>query len=110
MIHGSCGSSGCYAMTNERIDEIYSVVEAALETGQDEVPIHVFPFRMTEKNLSWYRNSKWLGFWQNLAEGYRFFETNGVPPKVDVQAGQYVFLDPNLPGDGMKTMQLAASQ
>lgn len=93
MIHGSCGSRGCYAMTDERIDEIYGVVEAAIEAGQEEVPIHVFPFRMTQRNLSWYKNSKWMEFWNNLAEGYSWFEKHGRPPKVDVNAGKYVFLN-----------------
>jgi murein L,D-transpeptidase YafK len=93
MIHGSCGSRGCYAMTDERIEEIYRVVEAAIEAGQAEVPVHVFPFRMTQRNLSWYKNSKWLDFWANLAEGYSWFEKNGRPPKVDVQGGKYVFLN-----------------
>ena len=31
MIHGDCVSIGCYAMTDEGIDEIYAVVEAALD-------------------------------------------------------------------------------
>jgi len=93
MIHGSCGSSGCYAMTDERIEEIYGVVEAALAAGQEEVPVHVFPFRMTKKNLRWYKSSRWMGFWKNLAEGYSFFEERGRPPTVEVQAGKYVFRD-----------------
>lgn len=109
MIHGSCGSRGCYAMTDERIDEIYHVVEAAIRAGQEEVPVHVFPFRMTEKNLRWYRDSKWQGFWQNLAEGYRWFEEHGRPPKVDVAAGKYVFVNPLLPAEKSKNVQLAQS-
>ncbi|MFP3942928.1 MAG: L,D-transpeptidase family protein [Alphaproteobacteria bacterium] len=108
MIHGSCGSSGCYAMTDERIAEIYGVVEAAIEAGQEEVPVHVFPFRMTEKNMRWYRDSKWAGFWQNLAKGYRWFEEHGRPPEVEVHAGQYMFADPaNQNGENV---QIAQSQ
>ncbi len=109
MIHGSCGSRGCYAMTDERIEEIYSVVEAAIQAGQEEVPIHVFPFRMTERNMRWYKNSKWVGFWQNLAEGYRWFEEYGRPPEVGVQAGKYVFLNPVFPEGTGTNVQIAQS-
>ncbi len=30
MVHGNCVSVGCYAMTDEKIEEIYNLVEAAL--------------------------------------------------------------------------------
>ena len=35
MVHGGCSSIGCYAMTDASIDEIYAVVEAALDRGQE---------------------------------------------------------------------------
>ena len=37
-------------MTNPVSDEIYRITEAALRAGQEHVPVHVFPFRMTEAN------------------------------------------------------------
>ncbi len=47
MVHGSCVSIGCYAMTDAGIEEIYGAVEASLRSpsGQTRVPVHIFPFR-----------------------------------------------------------------
>jgi murein L,D-transpeptidase YafK len=93
MVHGSNVSIGCFAMTDPVIEEIYLIVEAALNHGQERVPVHVFPFRMTEERMSKARTSKdeWLGFWENLKEGYDFFETQKIPPFVAVESGKYSF-------------------
>ena len=48
MIHGSNVSIGCFAMTDPVIEDLYLVVDAALDKGQAAVPVHSFPFRMTE--------------------------------------------------------------
>lgn len=91
MIHGNCVSIGCYAMTDAGIDDIYSAVEAALNGGQEAVPIHIFPFRMTLDNLQRHAGGRWHGFWENLAEGDRIFLATGKPPRVAVCAGRYAF-------------------
>ena len=51
MVHGGCSSVGCYAMTDAGIDQIYTMVEAALGAGQGEVDVHIFPFRMTDEAM-----------------------------------------------------------
>jgi murein L,D-transpeptidase YafK len=89
MIHGSCVSIGCYAMTDTGIDDIYRVVEAALATG--DVPIHIFPFRMTKSNLAAHADNQWIGFWRNLAAGDRLFEKTGQPPPAFACAQSYRF-------------------
>jgi murein L,D-transpeptidase YafK len=91
MVHGSCVSVGCYAMTNSGIDEIYTMAEAALDAGQPFFRVHIFPFRMTEENLNHYRDSSDFDFWSNLKEGFDHFEDSGVPPKVTVKDSRYVF-------------------
>lgn len=93
MVHGDEVSVGCFAMTDVLIEEIYLVVAAALENGQPEVPVHCFPFRMTEARMAQARpeGSEWLPFWQNLREGYDRFETLHLPPRVDVRDGRYAF-------------------
>lgn len=91
MVHGGCTSIGCYAMTDAQIDEIYAVVEAALENGQREVDVSIFPFRMTETALQATAQSEWSPFWQNLKEGFDLFEREGAPPKVAACKGSYVF-------------------
>ena len=82
MIHGNCVSIGCYAMTNAKIEEIYGLVESALKYGQKFVQVSIYPFRMTQENLTRYHYSQWYIFWKNLKEGYDYFEKNKVPPKI----------------------------
>lgn len=93
LVHGGCSSVGCYAMTNAVIEEIYSMTEAAIAAGEDHVPVHVFPFRMTEENLDRYGASEWAGFWANLKEGYDSFERTRRPPQVSVCQTRYQFRD-----------------
>lgn len=84
MIHGNKVSIGCFAMTDPVIEPIYLVVEAALNHGQKEVPIHIFPFRMTGERMAQADTSEnpWYAFWQNLQEAYIAFEGTHIPPKV----------------------------
>lgn len=105
MVHGDCKSVGCFAMTNRGIDEIYKYVAAALASGQKEVPVHIFPFRMTEQAIA--RESSggnilaflgdgvpshdWSPFWHNLKQGYDLFETTHVPPVAYACGDRYAF-------------------
>ena len=91
MIHGNCVSIGCYAMTNARIEEIYTLADAALRNGQSFFRVHVFPFRMTSATLEKHRDSRWWEFWTNLKQGFDFFERSRRPPNVEVEGNRYVF-------------------
>ncbi len=95
MIHGGCLSVGCFAMTDEKIEEIYELVDGALKDKQSIVRIHIFPFRMTDENMQKYRDNRWYDFWLNLKDGYDYFEKNGIPPNVEVVNYQYTFSKPN---------------
>lgn len=90
MIHGDCVSIGCYAMTNNYIDDIYAYVEQALLHGQPQVDLAIYPFRMTDQNLQRHRNSNYYSFWRQLQPGYLFFNQHRQPPAVSVYNGQYV--------------------
>lgn len=91
MVHGSNVSIGCYAMTDERMEEIYTIADAALGAGQPFFRVHVFPFKMTEKEMRLYENSPHYEFWQNLKEGYDAFETTKIPPNVRTVNKRYNF-------------------
>ena len=91
MVHGNCVSIGCYAMTDPRIEEIYSLCDAALQNGQRFFRVHCFPFRMTEANMKKYHKSKWIKEWQNLKVGYDWFEKTKRPPNVEVRGKRYTF-------------------
>jgi murein L,D-transpeptidase YafK len=90
MVHGACVSIGCYAMTDRGIEEIYTLLDAALRDGQPFVRVHVFPFRMTAEAMRRHRGSEWREFWENLRTGYDMFETRKRPPNVIVR-GEYRF-------------------
>ncbi|MCK5004281.1 MAG: murein L,D-transpeptidase [Candidatus Aminicenantes bacterium] len=91
MVHGNCVSIGCYAMTDKRIKEIYTIIHKAFENGQPFFRIHIFPFKMTDNNMRKYRKKKWSDFWKNLKEGYDYFKKHKTPPDVSVRNKKYIF-------------------
>ncbi|MEQ1718019.1 MAG: L,D-transpeptidase family protein [Hyphomicrobium sp.] len=90
LIHGGCTSVGCFAMTNPVADEIHRLSTAAIESGQDHMPIHIFPFRMSDDNVK-KQTSAWSAFWANLKEGYDAFEKTRRAPRVSACDGRYTF-------------------
>lgn len=91
MIHGNNISIGCLAMTDEKIEEIYTLCSAAHQGGQAYFRVHIYPFRMTEEAMQSSSDSSHAEFWKNLKEGYDLFEKNHIPPKVTVAEGRYRF-------------------
>lgn len=91
MVHGNCLSVGCYAMTDPQIEEIYALVEAALNNGQRSIQVQALPFALTEENLERNANSQWFDFWSNLKLGYDYFNQHKMPPKVTTRNKKYVF-------------------
>jgi murein L,D-transpeptidase YafK len=76
-------------MTDKRIEEIYRLVEKALEKGQRIVRVHIFPFRMSRWELDSHLENRWYEFWENLKEGYDYFEQHHIPPDITVCNGRY---------------------
>lgn len=91
MVHGGCGSIGCFAMTDAQMQEIWKLVTAALSGGQKRFQVQVYPFRMTEERMAKHAQSPTLDFWKNLKAGNDLFESSMLPPKVNVCAGKYQF-------------------
>ncbi len=97
-IYGGCESTGSFAMTDAKIGEIYDLVDSALENGESEVPVYIYPFLMSEENMNNFRDHHWYSFWLNLKEGYDMFEKNFVPLDIKVENGKYIFsIDNPLP-------------
>lgn len=91
MVHGDQQSIGCFAMTDAKIEEIYTLCDAALHGGQPFFRVHSFPFRMTPDRMAEAQGSPWEEFWKNLQQGYLWFERTKVPPNVEVREGRYHF-------------------
>ncbi len=94
MVHGKCASVGCFAMNDLRIEEIYTVLDAAMSNGQDRFAVHIFPFRMTWDKLARHKGSPWVPFWENLKQGYDYFQGHRTPPVVSVVEKNYAFQSP----------------
>ncbi len=86
-IHGECVSSGCIAITNERIKELFVYCIEAYNSGQEEIGLTIFPAQLTDTNYSFLTTnfSKYkddISLWADLKKSYDFFEKTKVPPTV----------------------------
>lgn len=93
LMHGGCSSVGCFAMTNAVMKELYELTQTAIKKGQRHVPVHVFPFRMTDKALAARRQHAWGPFWTALKAGYDSFERTRKPPRITVCKRDYYVED-----------------
>ncbi len=93
-IHGMCVSVGCLAMENSPIEEIYIVAMLAKAAGQKTIPVHIFPFKMTEQNIKKYTQTSFIflnNFWRLIQPAYTYFEKNKKLPEVSVDSkGVYI--------------------
>lgn len=96
-LHGNCASIGCIPITDEGIKEVYWLAVLVHNQNDQHLPIEIFPARLTEdglKALAETHSSQptLIAFWNNLKEGYDFFEKMHRPPHVKTNAdGPYVF-------------------
>lgn len=96
-VHGSCVTIGCIPMTDEVIKEVYLMAVHAKNNGQSNIPVYVFPFRMSDENMATYKkrfndDPELLSFWSNLKVGYDQFVLHKKELSVRVaQNGDYTF-------------------
>jgi murein L,D-transpeptidase YafK len=101
-IHGGCKTAGCIAVTDEAIKELYWIAVEARAAGQQRIPVHIFPARMTAEELAvlsdtFRQQTDLVSFWTNLQPGYDYFERYGSPPLLRVNAsGRYEIASPGL--------------
>ncbi|CAA0102082.1 Uncharacterised protein [Starkeya nomas] len=107
MVHGDCTSRGCYAMTDEQVQEVFALGRESFMGGQRSFQVQAYPFRMTTANLVRHRNNPNLAFWKMLKEGSDVFELTKAPPKVDFCGKRYVFNA--TPADPSQRFQAAAA-
>jgi murein L,D-transpeptidase YafK len=96
-IHGSCVTIGCLPLTDDIIKEVYIMAVEAKSNGQGQIPVHIFPAKLSEANFNKLKQEygsepALLTFWQQLKTGYAQFETSKQIPAVTVDAkGTYVY-------------------
>ncbi len=79
MVHGSDVSIGCFAMTDEGIEEIYTMVNEAFLKGQKRVEVHVYPFEMTPARMEKEMNSPHIEFWRTLQPRWQHTRDTQTP-------------------------------
>lgn len=95
-IHGGCVTVGCMPMTDEGIQELYTICLNAKVNGQENIPVHIFPARFTKGGINFLQHEyvnypdKQV-FWSTLREGYEYFEkTHKILPVMYTPEGEYV--------------------
>jgi murein L,D-transpeptidase YafK len=96
-IHGSCVSVGCIPVTDDEIEEIYTIASYAKASGEDFIPVHVFPIRFnSRKSMEYFKvaaknNALLQKFAMPLKDAYeKFEETHQLPVVLIDPKGEYV--------------------
>ena len=96
-IHGNCVSVGCIPINDDHIEELYVLAAYARSTGEDFIPVHVFPVNYDVK-----RSMEWLSqalkdnkplkkFAFNLKEAFDYFEAKKQLPVILInKKGEYI--------------------
>ena len=97
-IHGSCVTTGCIPILDNKIEELYVLSSFAKASGQDFIPVHIFPAKYDVKKSAEYlervhENDPTLkALESNLRRVYDFFEENRRLPVIAISPeGKYVF-------------------
>ncbi|MCP9768489.1 hypothetical protein EGI22_11245 [Lacihabitans sp. LS3-19] len=89
-IHGSNVSIGCVPISDDKIKEVYTMAVMARNTGQKNIPVHIFPFELTEAKLETKKTNPNYSFWKSLQIAYLYFNKTKTPPLVSMsKSGEY---------------------
>lgn len=94
-IHGNCVTIGCIPITDDKIKELYIIGVEARNGGQDKIPVHIFPTKLTEGIVQQLveeekADAKTSAFWKNLEPVYQDFEKSKRLKPVKVKSnGEY---------------------
>jgi len=94
-IHGSCVTQGCIPIQNDQIEELYLLAAYAHASGQDFIPVHIFPIRFNnEKDLLFLKKSisgevEYQKFITQLQFVFNYFEINKKLPVITFDSEGY---------------------
>lgn len=86
-IHGNCLSSGCIAINDERIKELFVYCIEAYNAGQEQIDITIYPAKLSDakyKQLcdSYRSDTDAVSLWGDLKKSYDYLELKKHPPTV----------------------------
>lgn len=98
-IHGSCVTVGCIPITDPQIEELYVLTLNAKSSGQDFIPVHIFPIRYSnEKSMEYFKratkdNLQVQEFSMKLRTAYDYFNKEKKLPVIAInKKGEYVIM------------------
>lgn len=83
-VHGNCVTIGCLPLTDDKIEEVYTLAVRAKASGQQKIPIHIFPARLQKATFDKLvkANATHTGLWTSLKSIYDKFEASRRLPHV----------------------------
>jgi len=93
LIHGKCGSVGCFAIQDNNVEEVYEAVRAALQNGQVSIPVLALPFSFATYAPAVEDTLRLNEFWSDLRRADILFNRDRIPPTAWVCDGRYYFAD-----------------
>lgn len=94
-LHGNCVTIGCIPITDDKIKELYLMAVEARNNGQEKIPVHIFPARLSAEQFITLKKeypAVTIAFWENLKIVYDDFElTKKLKPVKVKKDGQYSF-------------------
>ncbi|HQQ94248.1 MAG TPA: L,D-transpeptidase family protein [Bacteroidia bacterium] len=96
-IHGNCVTIGCIPLGDDKIKTLYLYALLARNSGQQSIPVYIFPFRMEDKQMKVFSEQykalpEVLQFWQALRPAYLKFEQDKkVLHWTSNEEGAYLF-------------------
>jgi murein L,D-transpeptidase YafK len=99
-IHGSCITIGCIPIQDPQIEEVYILAMSAKSSGQDFIPVHIFPVRFNNvKSMAYFDkttkdNPDIQKFAVKLKEVYDYFEKEKKLPVISINSkGSYEIIN-----------------
>lgn len=99
-IHGSCITVGCIPIQDQQIEELYLLAASAKNSGQDFIPVHIFPVKFNNKRSMEYfsqatrEDQELQKFAVSLKDVYDYFEKEKLLPLISInREGKYVLMN-----------------
>ncbi len=81
LVHGSCVSIGCISMSDERIEELWTMA-APLYKAHHQIALHIFPTRAMKELLADPDQADHASFWRMIEPTWEKFESDHLLPTV----------------------------
>ena len=95
-IHGNCVTVGCIPIKDPQIEELYIIAMGAKSSGQDFIPVHIFPIRFNNpRSVAYFDKTAkdkadLQKFATRLKEVYDYFEQEKKLPIISIDSkGEY---------------------